>query len=94
MRKILTMCLLYLALVFTTGCRSMFVADASRSQTPWQSFEEAQTAFDKIVPHQTTVEDLKGLGFDATINIAENDYDNLFLVLPGEPPRLVRLHYR
>ena len=59
------MCLLYLALVLTTtGCKSLFVSSGARTRTPWHSFEEAQTAYDKVVPHKTTLTELKGLGFD------------------------------
>jgi len=63
--KYFTMCLLFLALVLTnTGCRSMLPTEVKRSRTPWESFEEAQAAYDKIIPHKTTVADLKSLGFD------------------------------
>jgi hypothetical protein len=59
------MCLLFLALAFsTTGCRSLFPAESKTTRTPWQDFDEAQAAFDKITPHKTSVEDLKALGFD------------------------------
>lgn len=63
--KAYAMCLLCLALVSTTtGCKSLFSSSAQRTRTPWQNFDEAQTAFDKVVPHKTTVEELKSLGFD------------------------------
>jgi hypothetical protein len=62
--KYFAMCLLLLALVTTTGCRSMLPREVKRPRTHWQSFDEAQAAFDQIVPHQTTVADLKSLGFD------------------------------
>lgn len=63
--KACAMSLLCLALVFTTtGCKSLFSSSAQRARTPWQNFDEAQIAFDKVVPHKTTVEELKGLGFD------------------------------
>jgi len=49
--KTFAMCLLYLALVITaTGCKSLFTSSGHRSRTPWQSFDEAQTAFDKVIP--------------------------------------------
>ena len=68
MKKIFTMSLLFAALVAsTTGCRSLFPSDTNRTKTTWQSFEEAQAAFDKIVPHETTHDDLKRLGFDPEI---------------------------
>ena len=47
-----------------------------------------------VVGHGNTVPDLiKALGISEPINIAENDYDNLFVVMLDEKPRLVRLHY-
>jgi hypothetical protein len=35
---------------------------------PWQNYHEAQQAFDKIVPYQTTLEDLKILKLDPASN--------------------------
>jgi broad specificity phosphatase PhoE len=47
-----------------------------------------------VVGHGDTVPDLiKALGISAPINIAENDYDNLFIAVLDEKPRLIRLHY-
>ena len=66
------MCLLCLALVTTTtGCKSMFSSSSQKARASWQNFDEAQVAFDKIVPHKTTVSELKSMGFDplATPNI-------------------------
>ena len=70
--KAFAMCLLYIALVLTTtGCRALFSSTSQRSRTPWQNFDEAQAAYDKVVPHKTTLAELKGLGFDplATPNV-------------------------
>ena len=48
-----------------------------------------------VVGHGNTIPDLvKALGITTPINIAENDYDNLFIVLLDENPLLIRLHYR
>jgi broad specificity phosphatase PhoE len=48
-----------------------------------------------VVGHGNTIPDLiKTLGISSPINIADNDYDNLFVVLLEEKPRLIRLHYR
>ncbi len=48
-----------------------------------------------VVGHGNTIPDLiKALGISEPINIAENDYDNLFVVVPDEKPKLIRLHYR
>ena len=48
-----------------------------------------------VVGHSNTIPDLiKALGVAMPINIADNDYDNLFVVVLEEKPRLIRLHYR
>jgi broad specificity phosphatase PhoE len=48
-----------------------------------------------VVGHGDTIPDLiKALGISDPINIMENDYDNLFIVVLDEKPRLIRLHYR
>jgi len=63
--KAFAMCLLYLALVLTTtGCKALFSSTSLRARTPWQNFDEAQSAYDKVVPHKTTVSELKTMGFD------------------------------
>src|SRR6266511_1118980 len=63
--KAFAMCLLYLALVLTTtGCKSLFSSTSQRSRTPWDNFDAAQTAYDKVIPHKTTITELKSLGFD------------------------------
>jgi broad specificity phosphatase PhoE len=47
-----------------------------------------------VVGHGNTIPDLiKGFGIATPINIAENDYDNLFVLVLEEKPRLIRLHY-
>src|SRR6266446_2098902 len=43
---------------------------------------------------QTAAPLAKALGISDPINIAENDYDNLFVVVLDEKPHLIRLHYR
>ena len=63
--KTYAMCLLFIALVTTTtGCKSLFSSSGQRARTPWQTFDEAQAAFDKVVPHRTTVNELRSMGFD------------------------------
>ena len=45
------------------GCQSLHSSENMRSVTTWESFDQAEAAFDKIVPNETRVEDLKALGF-------------------------------
>jgi hypothetical protein len=49
-----------LATVGLAGCSSFSILPASKSATinPWNSYQEMQQAFDTIIPHKTTVEDL------------------------------------
>jgi broad specificity phosphatase PhoE len=48
-----------------------------------------------VVGHGNTIPGLiKALGISEPINIAENDYDNLFILVLAEKPHLIRLHYR
>jgi hypothetical protein len=49
------------------GCKSMFISENHRSVTQWENYDQADAAFNKVVPHQTRVEDLKVLGFDPHI---------------------------
>lgn len=46
------------------GCSSMLPHGASKVEGPWASFEEARLAFEKVVPYQTTLADLKALNID------------------------------
>lgn len=48
-----------------------------------------------VVGHSNTVPDvIKGLGVAVEIKIDDSEYDNLFVLPPGNPSPLVRLHYR
>lgn len=48
-----------------------------------------------VVGHSNTIPDvIKAFGIATPVNIADNDYDNLFVLVLDEKPRLTRLHYR
>jgi broad specificity phosphatase PhoE len=47
-----------------------------------------------IVAHGNTIPDLvKALGIATPVNVPENDYSELFLIISGDKPQLLRLHY-
>jgi len=50
------------------GCSALLPRSEALTVSPWQSFEEAQRTFDQIIPHQTTVADLKRLKLDPASN--------------------------
>jgi broad specificity phosphatase PhoE len=55
----------------------------------------ASTGNALVVGHSNTVPDLiKAFGIATPIQIADGDYDNLFVLVLDEKPRLTRLHYR
>lgn len=65
MKFSLAMCLTFLALVsLTTGCKSLFPTEDKRTVNQWSNFDDTQRAFDKIVPLQTTIADLRRMGLD------------------------------
>ena len=55
-----------LILLAIVGCSSSSYLPSGREtvQSPWHSFNEVKTSFDKITPHQTSRKELKELGFD------------------------------
>lgn len=56
--------LLAAACLGLVGCSSLLPRGSSVVDGPWKSFENAQQTFDRIVPYQTTTQDLKALGLD------------------------------
>lgn len=68
------------------GCSGMLPHGNVNVEGPWKSYDEAQQAFDRIVPYQTTVDDLKALKLDphAQPNITILNYsDVLRRFVPG-----------
>jgi hypothetical protein len=81
------LCILIIA-VFTAGCGSLLPSAKRTTRSPWHSFADAKVSFDKIIPFQTTAEEMRTLGFDpfSTPNIkilTYVDIMNLFLPNPS-----------
>jgi hypothetical protein len=49
---------------FCAGCSGLLPSSKRDTETTWTSYDKAKKAFDEIVSYQTTVEDLKRLGYD------------------------------
>ena len=48
-----------------------------------------------VVGHSNTLPQIiNALGISTRVTVAESDYDNLFVVVRGSEPQLIRLHYR
>jgi hypothetical protein len=47
-----------------------------------------------VVGHGNTIPDLlRALGIETPVKISENDYSELFFIILGDKPQLLRLHY-
>jgi hypothetical protein len=47
-----------------------------------------------VVGHGNTIPDLmKQLGISTPLKIPDDDYTEIFVVLPGDSPQLLRLHF-
>ena len=70
-----------------TGCARMLPRGNSGGPSQFDSFEAAAAAFDRIVSHQTTVDELKALGFDlqASSNLTVIPYPQLTARLSPDP---------
>lgn len=90
--EFLSVTIIILILVTHSGCSGALLPSVKQTtKSPWQNFEEAKIAFDKIIPSQTTSQDLKRLGFDpfATPNVKLVTYLELTeRFLPNQSIRL------
>ena len=51
-----------------TACASLLPHGSSVTPSSFKNYEDAQQALEKVVPYQTTVQELKALGFDPKSN--------------------------
>lgn len=57
-------------LLLSTGCSSLLPSAKATTESPWKTFADAKSAFDKIEPDKSGSAELKTLGFD--INSSPN----------------------
>lgn len=58
----------FIIFALLAGCGSLLPRGQAVTAGSWHNYREAQQAFDKIIPYQTTVEDLKRLKLDPDSN--------------------------
>ena len=61
-------CLIAAVVAATAACSTLLPRSEALTYSPWESFEEAQQAFDQIILHETTVADLKRFQLDPASN--------------------------
>ena len=76
-----------IACLLLTGCTHLLPRGASEGPSQFDSFEAAARAFDKIVSHQTTVDEMKALGLDlqGSVNLTLIPYPQLTARLSPDP---------
>lgn len=70
------------------GCAAVLPSSKTTMTSPWKNFGDIETAYEKIIPGKTTLEDLKQMGFDPykTPNIkilTSTDVINYFMSNPS-----------
>jgi hypothetical protein len=84
--------ILVLVATLAAGCASLLPKSKSETEAPWKTFEESKRTFDSIEPGQTTLEELKQLGYDPYVNpnVTVLNYSD---VLSKYAPNAVRDEY-
>lgn len=57
----------FITIVFLSGCSFLLPSKTTERVDNWQSFNEIQQSYEKVIPNKTTVSELKALGFDPYI---------------------------
>jgi hypothetical protein len=72
------------AAALATGCTALLPKAQNEVQSPWRDFAEARAAIERIVPYQTTREQLRADGIDpyASPNISLLTYSDVILRFP------------
>ena len=65
-----------LLVCLSAGCGSLLPKQKEVTASPWQTYQDAQQTFDKIIPGQTTIADLRNMSLDpgSNANIAILNY--------------------
>src|SRR5260221_9902494 len=65
-----------LACLLVSSCTSLLPNSKEVTASPWQTYQDAQETFDKIIPGHTTIADLRVMSLDpgANANIAILNY--------------------
>ena len=56
--------MVFIIFMLLTGCAALLPSGREIAESPWIKYSDAQRGFDSIIVGKTTVDDLKGLGFD------------------------------
>src|SRR3982751_631060 len=57
-----------LACLLTAACSALLPKSKEVTASPWQTYQDAQETFDKIIPGQTTIAELRQMSLDPSMN--------------------------
>lgn len=91
-RRLVVVALLFVFIILT-ACGSPLPRTEDITKSPWKSFDEAMRDYDKIILNETTVEELRNLGFDpySTPNVKILSY--LDIIRKFMPTNSVKLEH-
>lgn len=87
MKKIVAGVVLVWACLGLSGCANMLPRGSSVMSSPFESYNAAKDALEKVTPYTTTREELKSLGFDpdASANVTVIPYPEVITRLAPHP---------
>ena len=68
MSRLLSSLLILLAAALVCGCSGLLPKTKEVTKSPWPTYQAAQDAFDKIIPGQTTIAELRQMSMDPSSN--------------------------
>lgn len=78
-------------ILFMTGCSYFLPSTKDTTESPWKTFDDVKTSYDKIVPGQTSVRDLRKIGFDIYSSPNVRILNYLDIAVAVQPIRLENL---
>ena len=88
MKRYFSLIVIFILPLLFMGCTSLLPSRKIMVNSSWKDFNDTKLSYEKIIPGETTVEDLKKLGFDPYTNpnvkiLTVTDIMNMFLPNPS-----------
>lgn len=64
MDKLRLLLIIFMTTLIVSGCAALLPRSSNVTNSPWKTYKEVVYAYNKVVPHRSTVTDIKKLGFD------------------------------
>lgn len=79
--------------LLAAGCEALLPKSHSEVTSPWRSYEDARAAIERIVPGETTTEQLQAMGIDpyASPNLQVLSFSDILLRFPVQGSTLDRI---